>query len=150
MKTKSATLAPLVRTVMISLNPEAAFARFTEGIASWWPMATHSVGEKETESVILEGRIGGRFYERQLGGKTSDWGTVTAWDPPRLVAFTWHPGRGPDTAQNVEVRFRAASGGTEVEVIHRDWEILGDKAAEMRGAYDQGWIGVLELFAKLS
>jgi hypothetical protein len=37
-----------------------------------------------------------------------------------------------------------------VEVIHRDWEILGDKAAEMRGAYDQGWIGVLELFAKLS
>jgi hypothetical protein len=33
--------------------------------------------------------------------------------------------------------------GTLVELEHRDWEVLGEKASETRNGYDQGWEMVL-------
>ena len=62
--------------------------------------------------------------------------------------MTWHPGREADTAQEVEVRFTEASGGTLVELEHRGWASLGAQAAEMREGYVGGWEHVLgECFA---
>ena len=40
----------------------------------------------------------------------------------------WHPGREPETAQEVELRFRAEGATTVVELEHRGWAGLGDKA----------------------
>lgn len=36
-----------------------------------------------------------RIVETRSGGRTDVWGTVTAWEPPRLVGFTWHPAGPP-------------------------------------------------------
>ena len=38
-------------------------------------------------------------------GRSTRGARVTAWDPPRRVAFTWHPGQSPETSQDVEVTF---------------------------------------------
>jgi uncharacterized protein YndB with AHSA1/START domain len=92
---------------------------------------------------VLEGRIGGRFFERQEDGTEAVWGTVTAWEPPLRLAFTWHPGRAESTAQEVEVRFTPVDGGTRVELEHRGWEKLGERAEEARNEYDSGWDFVL-------
>ena len=141
------TLPPVVKTVTVALGIEAAFRRFTEGIATWWPMHSHSVGQEQTVSVVLERSTGGRLYERLADGAEHDWGRITAWEPPTLVAFTWHPGRDPSTAQRVEVRFTAqGDGGTVVQLTHRDWERLGDDAERQRRDYDGGWERVLSLF----
>jgi hypothetical protein len=70
------------------------------------------------------------------------WGTVIAWEPARRVAFTWHPGREPESAQEVEVRFVTTEAGTRVELEHRGWERLGETARATRDSYDQGWDGV--------
>ena len=52
-----------------------------------------SVGEADAVGVEIQGRVGGQIVETLADGRTSVWGTVTTWDPPHHVAFTWHPGR---------------------------------------------------------
>jgi uncharacterized protein YndB with AHSA1/START domain len=129
----------LRKAIEVTAAPDRAFRLFTEGMAGWWPVRTHSVGEDRAETVIFEPGVGGRIYERTLDGDEHVWGTVTAWEPPGRVVFTWHPGRGPDTEQDVEVRFEPSGTGTRVELVHTGWERLGDRAAAVRENYDGGW-----------
>ncbi|OGF16508.1 MAG: hypothetical protein A2W00_13130 [Candidatus Eisenbacteria bacterium RBG_16_71_46] len=138
---------PIRKIVTVKASPEQAFHRFTAEMASWWPLASHSVGQGEAEGVTMEGRVGGRIVERIRGGRESVWGTVTAWDPPRRVAFTWHPGRDPAIAQDIEVRFTAAAGRTRVELEHAGFERLGPLARKARRGYPIGWAYVLGLYA---
>ena len=138
----------LRKAIEVTAAPDRAFRLFTEGMAGWWPVRTHSVGEDRAETVVFEPGLGGRIYERTLDGDEHVWGTVTAWEPPGRVVFTWHPGRGPDTEQDVEVRFEPSGTGTRVELVHTGWERLGDRAAAVRENYDGGWDIVLgERFA---
>jgi hypothetical protein len=146
-RTTNAPIPPLEKTVTVPWSPEASFRRFTSEIAAWWPLKTHSVGEGRAETVIFEGRVGGRILERMKGGDECTWGTVTVWEPPHRVAFSWHPGQGPDTAQTVEIRFVPAGSGTRLELTHTGWERLGAMARKARRAYPLGWTYVLRLWA---
>ena len=144
-----ATARPVRKTLIVRVAPDVAFQRFTAEIGRWWPMRTHSVGEHETTDVILEGHVGGRLFERTANGTEHPWGSVIAWEPPSRVVFTWHVGRAPSAAQEVEVRFtRDGSGGTVVELEHRGWEHLPDEARTQRDRYDSGWTGVLAHYEK--
>lgn len=136
-------IEPVVKEVTVPADPEAAFARFTEGLDLWWPRGTHSVSEAECASVGMEGREGGAIFEVDRSGTRHVWGTIREWIPPRVVSFTWHPGRAPDTRQTVLVTFEAAEEGTRVRLEHRGWEALGDEARATRDEYDTGWTGVL-------
>jgi hypothetical protein len=49
-------------------------------------------------------------------------------------------------ATEVEVRFRAEAGETVVELEHRAWERLGQRAAAARASYQEGWDPVLDLY----
>ncbi|HEY7471082.1 MAG TPA: SRPBCC family protein [Gemmatimonadota bacterium] len=146
-ETKSDRIAPVRKSITVPWTPEAAFRRFTAGIAEWWPLATHGVSESAEAGVAIEGRVGGRIVETGPDGAEHVWGTVTAWEPPRRVAFTWHPGRPADMRQDVSVAFHAADGGTRVELVHTGWEHLGEKAAKMRAGYNSGWDFVLGRYA---
>jgi uncharacterized protein YndB with AHSA1/START domain len=139
---------PIHKVVDVKAPPERAFQRFTGEMASWWPLGSHSIGGAESESVQMEGRVGGRILERIRGGREACWGTVTAWDPPHRVAFTWHPGHDPATAQDVEVRFTGVPGGTRVELFHSGFERLGRAGRTARRAYPMGWQYVLGLYAE--
>jgi len=139
---------PIVKTVIVKASPERAFRRFTDEMASWWPLQSHSVGEDQAETVTMEGRVGGRIVERIRDGRQCVWGTVTAWEPPRRVAFTWHPGREPATAQDVEVSFSADGERTRVVLRHSGFERLGRLARRARHGYPIGWEYVLGLYAE--
>src|SRR6185437_6939068 len=52
----------------------------------------------------------GRRGERSADGEAVVWGTVTRWEPPAAVAFTWHPGRPAQRASYVAVTFGAEGG----------------------------------------
>ncbi len=136
-------LPPVEKSIQVSLPVEAAFNLFTQGITTWWPLATKSVGQAEAESCHVEGHEGGRVYEIQKDGSEAPWGTVLAWEPPHRFMMSWHPGRDENTAQELEVRFETEGEGTRLELIHRGWEILGDKAKETREGYASGWDNVL-------
>jgi len=144
------TIEPVRRSVEVGCSVAEAFHLFTDEIDTWWPLATHSVGEADAEACYFEGREGGRIYETHRDGSVHLWGTVTAWEPPARVVFTWHPGRDASTAQEVELRFSDRDGRTRVELEHRGWEVLGDRAAPTRDAYETGWVGVLDRFVAVS
>lgn len=136
--------APVRHSVIVEIPPDEAFQLFTAGIASWWPRRTHSVSQERATDVILEPRVGGSLFEVREDGATFPWGKVIAWSPPARLVLSWHPGREPEVAQEVEVRFTAADGGTRVDLEHRNWSRLGEKAAEVRDLYAGGWAGVLD------
>ena len=140
---------PVVKQVMVKANPERAFTRFTTEIGSWWPLASHSVFEGAADRVRFEGRVGGQIVESTPDGRESVWGTVKAWDPPRRVAFTWHPGHKVEQAQDVEVTFTADGDRTRVQLTHVGFERLGEKDGRMAArAYPIGWEYVLGLYCE--
>lgn len=135
---------PVRRSVEVGCNRIEAFRLFTDEIDSWWPLASHSIGQGEAVACHFEGRDGGRIYESHGDGSVHLWGTVTVWEPPARVVFSWHPGRESSTAQEVELRFLESAGKTRVELEHRGWEVLGERAVTVRAGYLTGWVPVLE------
>ena len=140
-------IAPVRKRVVVDAPVEHAFQVFTERIDEWWPVKTHSVHKEKAQSAGLEPRLGGAIYELWPGGR-EEWGTITVWEPPRRLVYTWHPSHGLDESTEVEVRFSAESGSTLVELEHRGWEARGAKAPEVREAYDGGWEAVLARFVE--
>ena len=136
-------IEPVRKSVEVRRSPADTFRIFTEEIAGWWPLAKYSVSQEKAVRCALEGRVGGRLYEEDNNGQRYVWGTVTAWEPPRRLVFTWHPGRGADTAQEVEILFEETETGTRVKLEHRGWEALGEEAARTHEDYDAGWETVL-------
>jgi uncharacterized protein YndB with AHSA1/START domain len=131
------------KTLTVALTVDEAFRLYTEGIAAWWPYASHSVEKENVETVVLESGEDGRIFERAKSGEEHVWGTVLAWDPPRRIVHSWHPGRGEDSAQEVQVTFEPIDTGTRVALVHTGWEKVGDAATEMFTNYDSGWDFVL-------
>jgi uncharacterized protein YndB with AHSA1/START domain len=146
MSQQTTETAPIHKSVRVDVSVEKAFHVFIEEIGTWWPNKTHSVGQARCEDVVIETRLGGRVYERMEGGAEADWGEVLAWEPPHRIAFSWHPGRGPETAQEVAVRFSPEGNGARVELEHRGWEALSERVAEIRPHYVPGWDEVLQSF----
>ncbi|ONI71837.1 hypothetical protein BWI15_17055 [Kribbella sp. ALI-6-A] len=138
-------LAPLEKTVVVPTTPDRAFTLFTAELGRWWPLATHSVAREQATDVRLDGAVGGQIIEYDADGPVGSWGTVSDWDPPHTVSFSWHPGTDPAQAGHVTVRFTALGDGTEVELTHTGWERRPDGAAA-RENYDTGWVVVLRQF----
>lgn len=145
--TKPELLTPIHKSITVPWDTRRAFERFTQDIATWWPLRTHSLGLDRAETVVFEGRVGGRIRETIQGGTESVWGTVLEWHPPERVSFTWHPGKPPATAQRVDLRFVPDGAGTRVELTHSGWEALGPLARSARRGYPVGWSYVLSLYA---
>ena len=144
---------PVRKSITVGASVEHAFTTFTEGIAQWWPLDTHSVAaEMATTSAVgvaFDGRPGGRLYEQLSDGRECDWGEVLVWEPPNRIVLTWHPGYDdPAAATEVEVRFSPDGDRTKVDLEHRGWERLRGRVGATRDAYDSGWDPVLRRYAE--
>jgi uncharacterized protein YndB with AHSA1/START domain len=144
--TESAADVVIRKAIDVAVPVETAFRVFTEQAGRWWPLATKSVGQEEAVDLLFEPRAGGRVYERLQSGVEHDWGEILVWDPPGRLAFSWHPGRAPETSQEVEIRFAPSGDGTLLELEHRGWERLVATADEIPEHYDSGWDEVLDRF----
>ena len=141
-------LAPVIKSLVVALDPPAAFELFTAGLTRWWPLATYSCAGAVAREVTIEPRVGGRVIEYANDGSAAPWGTVLAWEPPNRFAMTWHPQTDPAQATRLEVRFSGADeGGCRVELAHDGWEARDEAAAAVRERYDGGWIAVLQRYA---
>ena len=133
------SVPPVVKVVHVRCTPAEAFDRFTRDIHRWWPLRSHSLFGAEATHVGFEPHAGGRLVERNARGEEQQWGSVTVWEPPARLAFTWHVGRTAAHAQLVELTFTPSGDGTEVRLVHRGWEALAERGAAMRDEYDRGW-----------
>jgi uncharacterized protein YndB with AHSA1/START domain len=143
MNQQTTEIVPVTKAVTVNRPLAEAFRIFTEGIATWWPLETHSIYGSDATTVVLEGRVGGRLYEVSEQGKESVWGTVTVWEPPNRLVCEWRLPPGSLVATDLEIRFLPEGEGTRVELEHRGWERHADRAAELRGRYVPGWDVVL-------
>jgi flavin reductase (DIM6/NTAB) family NADH-FMN oxidoreductase RutF/uncharacterized protein YndB with AHSA1/START domain len=131
--------APLRMSFEVDCPAEHAFRVWTSGIGAWWP-ADHTVTGAAGLTVVMQGSVGGRIYERAPDGAEHDWGEVTVWDPPSRLVYQWHLRRDRADATEVEIRFHAAEPGkTRVDIEHRGWERLGRGADEWRDRNQAGW-----------
>ncbi|MCP9485511.1 MAG: SRPBCC domain-containing protein [Gaiellaceae bacterium MAG52_C11] len=128
------------KTVLVDFAPAEAFELFTNRIAAWWPVGTHSYGGEAVTDVVLEPRIRGRLYEISEAGE-QDWGRVLAWEPPNRFVLDWQIGEAAGT--EVEVRFSPEGPGSRIELEHR-----GFSGSEPRERYAGGWDVVLAAFVE--
>ena len=139
-------LTALVKTTAVPQAPADAFRLFTAGFDRWWPRRTHSVGGERSAAVAFPAAVGEQIVETLDDGTTAAWGTVTLWEPPGAVEFTWHPGTSPGQATSVRVTFEASGAGTLVTLTHSGWDRRADGHCA-RGEYDIGWDRVLAVYA---
>lgn len=142
------SVEPVRKTVTVPAAPQRAFELFTAHIQEWWPLRTHSVGGEQAAGLAFGDGPGAAITETLADGSTSVWGTITGWEPPHRVAFTWHPGNPEAEATRVEVTFtQEGPGSTVVRLVHSGWERRADRASAREG-YDSGWEPVIGHFAE--
>ena len=139
---------PLRREVLVDADRDLAFRVFTDRIGAWWPLGDHSVHGEGGSVTFVDPGVGARIVESKPDAEDAVWGTVTRWEPPGLVAFTWHPGTSDAAASRVTVTFEETDGKTLVTLEHAGWEVFGDLAAQAREEYDHGWPVVLGRFVE--
>ena len=137
-------MEPIELSFDVDCSPGHAFSLWAERTSLWWPPG-HSVSGAP-EFVAFDPFAGGRIYEVAPGGEEHEWGEVLAWEPPRLLRYTWHLRFDRADATDVEVRFEPVGEATRVTIVHSGWERLGARAAERRERNERGWAGLLPHF----
>lgn len=120
-----AETAPIVVAIEVGAGAERVFELLTDpgALVRWWP-----------DVAELEPRIGGRV--RLVFEVNEVTGSVTRFEPPHVLAFTWAPPGRPDVETEVAFTLaEVAPARCRVEVVHRGWE----HAPELRPAHDLGW-----------
>jgi uncharacterized protein YndB with AHSA1/START domain len=134
---------PLRFSFEVGCSVDHAFAVWTSGIATWWP-ADHTVTGAAGLRVVLEGRPGGRIFERTVDGEEHDWGEVTVWEPPSRLGYLWFLRADRADATDVEIRFQpTGEAQTRVQIEHSGWERLGDRGLPWRERNQAGWSSLL-------
>jgi uncharacterized protein YndB with AHSA1/START domain len=132
-------IEPLRMSFEVGCPVAHAFDVWTNKISRWWP-ADHSVSGEDRLLVVLEGRPGGRIFERTSTGAEFEWGEVTVWEPPTRLAYLWHLRQDREDATEVEITFvDQGNSTTRVEIEHRGWERLGARSQSLRDANIAGW-----------
>ena len=147
MRRSETPIEPVRKERRLTLPPDEAFELFTHGMATWWPLDSHSIAGDDAVGVRFEGHVGGRVVEIDADGTEYDWAEVLTWDPPYRLVLSWHPTVELVAASTIDVRFEATDGSTVLSLEHRDWEEFGEQlGTELRAGYDPGWDIVLAPF----
>ena len=100
------THEPVRQSVHVDCPVEDAFRLFTESFDAWWP------GDESERPAVEDG-------------------SVTVWDPPARIEFTWSRGG----EQTVNVEFRVEADGTRVTLTHHGWKDAGVMSCAARFAH---------------
>lgn len=127
------------KTITVPAPVDEAFRIFTERAIEWMP-AGHSF-LKDPESMTMEPRVGGRFYERAADGAEMTRGTILQWSPPDRLVVTWRVGPNwqpvldDEKASVIEVDFSAAGpDATGVVLTYTHLDRHGEMAGIIRAA----------------
>jgi uncharacterized protein YciI/uncharacterized protein YndB with AHSA1/START domain len=149
----SVEVPPVRKELLVKSAQERAFRLFTSGMNRWWPRE-HHIGQSPLKEIIVEPRVGGRWYSVCEDGSECEVGKVLRWEAPERLVLAWQiTGQwqfDPAFSTEVEVTFAAVSPKlTRVTLEHRQLERYGEAAQGIRGQLDApgGWAGNLERFA---
>lgn len=137
----------ITMSIVVRQNMARTFQLWTEHIAQWWPAKHSYSGELETQ-VFIEGKVGGRFFERTPDNREYDWGEVLSWQPPHQFSYTWYLGTGRELPTQVEVSFTEfADNQTQVHIKHSGPTLIGEIWGQCSVQYRASWEVVLSQFS---
>lgn len=152
MNVQSESDVHVTRTISVPLTPQAAFDLFTARMSEFWP-ASHSIGATPFETVVMEPKVGGRWFERSADGAECPWGRVLVWEPPHRVVLAWQLDADwrydPEFETDVAVTFvETEPGRTKLELRHGHLERFGERAAEMKATFESpnAWGSILDAY----
>jgi uncharacterized protein YndB with AHSA1/START domain len=134
-------LTEIRKTIELDAPLARAFEVWTGHVGRWWPLAHHSISKAEATGCFIEPGVGGRLYETTRSGDEHLWGTVAVWEPPRRLAYSWHPQ--VDLSQRTMVLVMFTPLGprrTRLTLTHSGWQ---PGQEERRTRYHTGWDGLL-------
>jgi DNA-binding transcriptional ArsR family regulator/uncharacterized protein YndB with AHSA1/START domain len=144
------SIAPVRCNLSVKAPPARAFEFFTRDIGRWWPK-DKTIGASPAAEVILEPRVGGRWFERAKDGTETGWGKVLAWEPPERLVLGWQIDANwkhdPNFETVVELVFKPEGTGTLVTLEHRNLERFGDSAEKIATQVGGGWPAILNIYA---
>lgn len=138
------TLEPIIHVLALRCSPAAAFDAYAR-IGDWWH-PDYTANATTLMRVVIEPRVGGRVFERHRDGHAVEWGRVTMWARPRLLAYTTHLAQPPQTPSEILVMFEAAANGCTVRFEHGGWTAAN---VEQRAKF-RDWPLLLRRFAALA
>jgi hypothetical protein len=137
---------PLRLSFTVACPPEHAFATWAHRTSLWWPPGHTVTGEQRLE-ILFEPWVGGRIFERTTAGREEDWDEVVLWEPPRRLGYLWHLRADRTDVTEVEVAFTGQDdGSTRVDIEHRGWDRLGERAPAWRERNQRGWRGIIPTY----
>jgi uncharacterized protein YndB with AHSA1/START domain len=146
----------IVITRRVRATPDRAFAVFVDEIHRWWPRDL-TWAKENLETIGIEGKIGGRAFERDKAGRTATWGTVLSIRRPEHIVLAWQirADRSPEPAEaaasRVDARFVTVDPeNTDVVIVHRDFPRHGEgwQAYKASMASKSGWPRLIDAYAK--
>lgn len=137
----------VVRTVEVAVDPETAFAVFTEQIGEWYQSGAYSWNDStRAVGIRFEPGVGGRLIEvwDHTTGEGYDIGRILAWEPGVRLAFEFRSVHFPPVPTEVEVSFEPVPAGTRVLLEHRGLDRLPvDVARRMKRS---AWLEFMRWF----
>ena len=117
-------------SVRVDVAAPEAFRIFTEEIDLWWRRGAKFRHAGARRGIVaIEPRLGGRVFESidSEPPVVIEIGVVSAWEPPRRLAFSWRNATfAPGEWTQVEVDFAPQRASTLVTVTHSGWASLRD------------------------
>jgi uncharacterized protein YndB with AHSA1/START domain len=134
-----ADVSDVRKTITVPAPVEMAFAVYVERPGEWLPPEHAFV--RGGSDVVIEGRLGGRFYERGSDRSEVVRGTILAWDPPYRLTVTWRIGLGwrpisdDEHASRITVEFTPTGNNTtEVAFTYSELYRHGEMAGQVHAA----------------
>src|SRR5215204_4588626 len=108
--------AMICKIVEVNAPADRAFRVFANQMGQWWNKQfsiNHGVSQKD---IVIEPRVGGRWYEIGEDGSECPWGRVVEWNEPRSLSLAWQINAewnyDEDFETIVDVRFEEDDGTT--------------------------------------
>ena len=140
----SGPIEPVTASVRVEAARERTFGVFVGELGRWWPLP-YTCSGAEFATARIEAGEGGRWYECDINGLETEWGTVRVFEPPQRIVLAWTIGlywrpEPPDCASEVEIAFAGEdSNRTRIDVEHRDFDRHGGDAGQLRDMLARGW-----------
>jgi uncharacterized protein YndB with AHSA1/START domain len=143
--TTQAPSTEVTTEVVVDAPAAHCFDVFTNRMGTWWD-EDHHLLEGPIAEMVFEPFVGGHIIDRGVDGSECRWARVLAYDPPRLVRFSWDINlqwqleTDPAKASEVELLFtELAPRRTRVTLTHRHLDRHGEGWEAMRDAVGRGW-----------
>ena len=129
--------------VTIAAPPERVFEALTSEVAAWW--GAPYLYSEAAQNIILEPKLGGRFYEDWGDDEGILYATVTGIKRAERLELTGPMGMGGAVQGFISIQLEPKEAVTVVRLSHR---ATGEVTAETKANYGQGWQDLLEVRLK--